>query len=77
MNKLFTLGAMARRLGVETKWLREEAASGLPHIKAGKTLLFDVGTVEQILLNRAGQPPQDKPKRRPSRLNPLAGILHG
>ena len=55
-TKLLTLGAMARRLGVESKWLREEAASGrLPHVKAGKTLLFDPATVERILLGRAGQ----------------------
>ena len=54
-TRLLTLGAMARRLGVETKWLRTEAEAGLPHVKAGKTLLFDPSTVEQILLNRAGQ----------------------
>ena len=59
-SSLLTLGAMARRLGVETKWLREETSNGrLPHIKAGKTILFDSETVERILLNRAGQRQQN------------------
>ena len=54
--KLLTLGAMARRLGVETKWLRREAEVGiLPHVKAGKTLLFNPDVVEQILVERASR----------------------
>jgi len=54
--KLLTLGAMARRLGVETKWLRGEAEAGLlPHVKAGKTLLFNPRAVERILVERASR----------------------
>jgi hypothetical protein len=45
---------MARRLRVPAKWLREEAEDGrIPHLKAGKALLFHPDAVEQVLLERA------------------------
>jgi hypothetical protein len=54
--KLLTCGAMARRLGVRTKWLRAEAEAGrLPHVRAGDTLLFEPETVFSILAKRARQ----------------------
>lgn len=47
------LGAMARRLRVPAKWLRDEAEAGrLPHLKAGNSLLFDAETVERLIINR-------------------------
>lgn len=51
-----TLGPMARRLRVPSSWLRSEAEAGrIPHLKAGKTLLFDAETVEGIVLERVRQ----------------------
>ena len=51
---LLTLGAMARQLKVETKWLKAEAeAGGLPHLKAGERYLFEPETVKSILVKRA------------------------
>jgi hypothetical protein len=45
---------MARLVGVPAAWLRAEADAGrIPHLKAGKVLLFDPDTVERILLERA------------------------
>lgn len=47
------LGAMSRRLRVPAKWLRAEADAGrIPHLRAGRVLLFDPDTVEQIILDR-------------------------
>jgi hypothetical protein len=45
---------MARRLRVPVRWLRDEAGAGrIPHLKAGKALLFDPETVERVLRERA------------------------
>ena len=53
-QKLLVLGSMARRLGVEPRWLRAEAEAGrLPHVKAGRTLLFNPDIVEGLLIERA------------------------
>ena len=53
-HRLLVLGAMARRLGVEPRWLRTEAEAGrLPHVKAGRTLLFNPAIVERLLVERA------------------------
>jgi hypothetical protein len=54
MEKLTPLSAMARRLRVPVKWLREEAIAGrIPHLNAGGRLMFEPGTVEQVLTARA------------------------
>jgi hypothetical protein len=54
---LLPLGPMARLLGVTTGWLRAEAEAGrLPHLPAGKTILFDADLVERLLAERARQP---------------------
>jgi hypothetical protein len=51
---LLPLGPAARRLRVPVGWLRSEAECGrLPHIKAGRVLLFDFPTIERILTERA------------------------
>jgi hypothetical protein len=51
---LLLLGEMARRLGVETSWLRDEAdANRVPCIKAGKRYLFAPDAVERALALRA------------------------
>jgi hypothetical protein len=56
--RLLALSAMARRLRVTTKWLREEAEAGrVPHLKAGPALLFDPVLTERVLLKRARQLP--------------------
>jgi hypothetical protein len=54
---LLPLSQTARLLHVPSDWLRAEAEAGrVPHLKAGKALLFDVDTVERILIERARQP---------------------
>ena len=56
-RRLLPLGAMAQRVRVAAKWLRQEAESGrIPHLTAGSRLLFDSETVERILLERAREP---------------------
>jgi hypothetical protein len=51
---LFTTSKMARRLGVETGWLRSEAEAGrVPAVPAGNTYLFAPAVVERALLERA------------------------
>jgi len=53
-NRLLSLGAMARRLGVTTKWLREQAEQGkLPHLKADERYLFEPDTVCSLLIEQA------------------------
>jgi hypothetical protein len=45
---------MARILCVPARWLRAEAEAGrIPHLRADTALLFDLETVERILLERA------------------------
>lgn len=52
--KLVTLGHMARKAGVTTKWLRSEAEAGrLPYLKAGDRLLFSPDAVIDTLSRRA------------------------
>ena len=54
VRKLFTLGLMARSLGVTAGWLRSEVdAKRLPAVLAEKQILFDPETVERLLLERA------------------------
>lgn len=52
--QLLPVGPMARRLRVPVKWLRDEADAGrLPHLKAGRAVLFDPDAVESVLCERA------------------------
>lgn len=52
--ELLPAPALARRLGVDAKWLCAELKAGrLPGIEAGKTALFDPELVEKLLLERA------------------------
>ena len=54
MEQLIPVGWMAKRLRVPVSWLREEAADGrVPHLKAGKQILFNPEAVEAALLKRA------------------------
>lgn len=56
-KKLVTVGVMARRLRVPVAWLRAEAeAGGVPHLRAGRAILFSPEAVEKVLVERAGQP---------------------
>lgn len=53
-DQLIGLRALSRRLTVPARWIREEASNGrIPHIKAGSSLLFNLGAVERILAERA------------------------
>jgi hypothetical protein len=52
--RLLPLGPTARFLRVPVAWLREEAlANRVPHLRAGRQLLFDLDKVERILTIRA------------------------
>jgi hypothetical protein len=45
-----SLANMARRLGVPSEWLREQANRGrIPHLRAGDRYLFDPDVVESII----------------------------
>jgi hypothetical protein len=51
---------------VPAAWLRAEADAGrLPHLRAGSAYLFDVDTVERLLLERARRCCQDTPEVTP------------
>lgn len=57
-NKLERLEVAARALGVPATWLRREVEEGrLPALRAGASLLFDVGAVSRLLIERARQVP--------------------
>ena len=57
---LWTARDLARVLKVPTSWLIEEANSGrLPHVRAGDVFLFDPAAVEEALLVRARELPND------------------
>jgi excisionase family DNA binding protein len=46
----------AKRLGVDAAWLREEAEAGrIPHVQAGRHLLFNIDAVQRVLAERAGR----------------------
>lgn len=56
MSELFSLGRMARRLGVTQQWLRDEAEAGrIPCLKAGDRYLFNPHAVEKSLAAKATQ----------------------
>ena len=51
---LVALPALARRLKIPAAWLKEETAAGrIPHLRAGRRLLFNVEAVKRCLLARA------------------------
>lgn len=55
-SELVTLRVLAKRLGLSVAWLRAEVQAGrLPHLKAGKRLLFSVEAVRQHLIQRASE----------------------
>jgi excisionase family DNA binding protein len=55
--ELLTLTRLARNLGLSRDWLRREALQGrLPHLRAGRRLLFCEDAVKNALLERASQP---------------------
>ncbi len=54
--KLLPLYAVARRLHVPQNWLRAEAEAGnIPHLKAGRAILFNPDIVEKLLIERASK----------------------
>lgn len=55
-SELVTLRELAKRLGLSVAWLRAEVDAGrLPHLKAGKRLLFSVEAVRDHLIRRASE----------------------
>lgn len=53
-SDLTTCGTAARRLGVKSVWLKEEAEAGrLPGVRAGHTWLFHFPTILKLLEARA------------------------
>ena len=52
--KFIPLRKAAASLGVPASWLEAEAKAGrIPHLKAGRRLLFNPAAVERVLLDRA------------------------
>lgn len=59
-SELVTLRVLANRLGLSVAWLRAEVDAGrLPHLKAGKRLLFCVEAVRGHLIHRASEGVED------------------
>lgn len=55
-SELVTLRVLAKQLGLSVAWLRAEVDAGrLPHLKAGKRLLFSVDAVREHLIRRASE----------------------
>lgn len=53
-TELLSLPAMARRLRVSQRWLRQEAEAGrIPSLRADSRFLFSSAAVECALLERA------------------------
>ena len=51
---LVPLATMARRLRIPMNWLRAECEAGrLPHLRAGRAILFDPEAVDRVLAERA------------------------
>lgn len=51
--KLLTLDQVSERTGLPVAWLRREADAGrLPHIRAGRSRMFDLETVHKALVER-------------------------
>lgn len=56
LESFVSLRVAAGRIGVPTAWLRGEAkARRIPHLRAGKRLLFNVREVEAALRERAAR----------------------
>ncbi len=54
--QLVPLRPLAKRLCLTTTWLKAEAEAGrLPHLRAGRRVLFNVDAVQQHLLHRAAK----------------------
>lgn len=54
VDNLLTLARAARRVGVTSTWLKDEAKSGrVPCLKAGNRYLFDAETLVEVLRLRA------------------------
>lgn len=52
--KFVPLRQVAISLGVPASWLEAEAKAGrIPHLQAGRRLLFNLAVVEQALFDRA------------------------
>ena len=68
MSELLSLPRAARRLGVTSQWLKNEAKAGrVPCLPAGARLLFDEAALTESLRQRAAnqQPPSPELKVPP------------
>lgn len=56
-EEILPLARMARKMGVTTEWLREQAEMGnVPCLKTGKKrYLFNVAAVQEVLADMAAQ----------------------
>lgn len=58
-ESFLSLRHTATRLGVPAAWLRSEAQAGrVPHLRAGRRILFNPAAVERVLLERANREAQ-------------------
>ena len=61
LQRLSGLGATASHIGCPASWLRDEALAGrIPHIAAGKRLIFSPDAVAAVLLKRAAETPEPR-----------------
>ena len=59
-RKLVSLVELSRRLHISAKWLKAEALAGqIPHLKAGRKLLFNIEAVECALVERSSKRKHD------------------
>lgn len=53
-TKYITLTDLARRIGLPSAWLRQEAECGrIPHLRTARRIMFDFETVERCLAERS------------------------
>lgn len=66
MPEVLSLYQLAGRLHLSADWLRSEAEAGrLPHLRAGKRLLFNLVAVTKTLASMAEQTPTAQPREVP------------
>lgn len=55
------LHMLSRRLGLPAAWIKAEAEAGrLPHLRAGRQMMFNPEAVERVLFERTQQEQEGK-----------------
>jgi hypothetical protein len=68
MNRLLNLGQLALALRLPRNWLEAEAEAGrIPCLQIGCRLRFNIGAVEEALVERAGKLHAVQPAKRRGR----------